>query len=66
MKHSVNCPDGPCTHCVVRKFRYHIRQLLPLTYRSHFTTVDGSKHFAVWRMWFGRVFSHEDHIIANS
>ncbi len=36
-----------------------IRQLLPLTYRSHYGDESGQKYFAVWRMWFGRVFDHE-------
>lgn len=62
-----DCPDGPCTACVshvARRARWGLRQLVPLTYRSTFTTADGSRHFAVWRMWLGRVFAHEDHVIA--
>lgn len=35
-----------------------IKQLLPLTYRSHYTE-DGKKYFEVWRMWFGRSFDRE-------
>ncbi len=36
-----------------------LKQLLPLTYRSRYRTSDGKSWFAVWRMWFGRVFDHE-------
>ncbi len=45
---------------------WHLKQLLPLTYRSHYCTDDGCRHFAVWRMWFGKVFAHEDHVILYS
>jgi hypothetical protein len=38
---------------------WHLRQLLPLTYRSHYVQ-DGRRHLAVWRMWLGHVFDHED------
>lgn len=45
------------------RMAWYLRQLLPLTYRSHYRT-DDVRHFAVWRMWFGRVFDHEDVVIA--
>lgn len=49
-----------------QKLRWYLRQLLPLTYRTHYTETDrGLRHFAVWRMWFGHVFDHDDHIIAD-
>ena len=35
------------------------KQMLPLTYRSHYETSDKKKMFSVWRMWFGKVFDHE-------
>jgi len=44
-------------------FVWHLRQLLPLTYRTHYTDAGGQKHFQVWRMWFGRVFDNEDVIV---
>lgn len=42
-----------------------VRQLLPLTYRSRYTTEpDGARHFAVWRMWLGRVYAVDDVLVA--
>lgn len=38
------------------------RQLLPLHYRTYYTE-GGVRHFAVWRMWFGRVFAHDDVVV---
>lgn len=43
---------------------WYFRQLFPLTYRSHYSE-DSRKHFAVWRMWFGRVFDHEDYVVVE-
>jgi hypothetical protein len=68
MNHNFNeeCPEGPCDACVqrvARRGRWLIRQLLPLTYRTTYRTMDDKTHFAVWRMWFGRVFAHEEHVI---
>lgn len=37
-----------------------IRQLLPLHYRTMYRDETGTRHYAVWRMWFGRVFAHDD------
>lgn len=45
------------------KVRWAIKQLIPLTYRSHYER-EGKKHFSVWRMWFGRCFDVEDYVIA--
>ena len=47
----------------MRKLEWYLRQLLPLTYRSHYRTSDGTKQFDVWNMWFGRVFNHESYTI---
>lgn len=47
----------------MNKIRWYLRQLLPLTYRSHYREADGTHHFAVWKMWLGKVFCHEDHVI---
>jgi hypothetical protein len=43
------------------KVCWYLRQLLPLTYR----TGDGAPRFAVWKMWLGRVFAHDDVAIAE-
>lgn len=43
----------------MQKMIWRLRQLLPLTYRSHYRDADGVHWFAVWKMWFGRVFQHE-------
>jgi len=43
----------------MRCILWYLKQLVPLTYRSHYSTADGMKHFAVWRMWWGRCFSIE-------
>lgn len=66
---SEECPQGPCTGCAARVARkgrvgWRLRQLLPLTYRTTYATTDGTKHFAVWRMWLGRVFDHDEVTIA--
>lgn len=42
--------------------KWFLKQLLPLTYRTNYTE-DGQKHFTVWKMWFGRSYSIDDHII---
>lgn len=47
------------------KVTWHLRQMLPLTYRTRYRTADGRPHFAVWRMWFGRVFAHDDVAMAD-
>jgi hypothetical protein len=49
----------------MRKVKWALRQLVPLTYRSRYQTGDGVNHFSVWRMWFGKVFSHDDVIIVK-
>jgi hypothetical protein len=41
-----------------------LRQLLPLHYRTRYTE-NGRRHYAVWRMWFGRVFAHDDVVVAQ-
>jgi hypothetical protein len=45
-----------------RSVLYYFKQLLPLTYRSHYLIAEGGENkpvFAVWRMWFGKVFAAE-------
>jgi hypothetical protein len=63
--YSEECPQGPCTACATRVARrghrvWRLRQLLPLTYRTTYWTMDDREHFAVWRMWFGKVFDHNE------
>ena len=41
------------------KLIWCLKQLLPLTYRSHYVK-NGRNHFVVWRMWFGHSFDVED------
>lgn len=48
---------------MLRRIRWAARQLLPLTYRSHYHA-DGQQHFTVWRMWLGRVFDIDDVVVA--
>lgn len=43
---------------------WHLKQLLPLTYRTHYTDAKG-KHFVVWKMWLGRSYSIDDYIIGQ-
>lgn len=63
--HDDDCPNGPCTACKANRARWRLKQLLPLTYRTTYGTEDGAQHFAVWRMWFGRVFAHDEVTIAS-
>lgn len=43
----------------MRKLTWYARQLLPLTYQSHYKN-DRQQRFAVWKMWFGKVYDCED------
>ena len=39
-----------------------LKQLLPLTYRSHYSEEEEGRsvpHFAVWKMWLGRCYKVE-------
>lgn len=42
--------------------KWYLKQLLPLTYRTHYEE-GGTKHFVVWKMWFGRSFAIDDYIV---
>ena len=42
---------------------WHLRQLLPLTYRSRYRDEAGRRHFCVWKMWMGRCFEVEDVVV---
>ena len=37
---------------------WHLKQLIPLTYRSHYMVGD-KKQFSVWKMWLGKVYNHD-------
>jgi len=39
------------------KILWYLRQLIPTTYRSRYSTDDGQRWFAVWNMWLGRVYN---------
>lgn len=43
--------------------RWYLKQLLPLTYRSHYIEHGdgpaGHPRFAVWKMWLGRCYKVE-------
>lgn len=41
---------------------WYLKQLIPLTYRTKYEQ-DGQRHFVVWKMWLGRCYSIDDHII---
>lgn len=43
----------------------HLKQLLPLTYRSNYRDANGNKHFTVWNMWFGKCFNIDDFIVSE-
>lgn len=45
------------------KIVWSLRQLLPLTYRTHYEQ-DGKQHFVVWNMWFGSCYNIEDVVVA--
>lgn len=49
----------------MNRFKWYLKQLLPLTYRSRYRTSDGERRFCVWRMWFGRCFAVEDVAVAE-
>ncbi len=49
----------------INKIIWMLKQLLPLTYRSHYES-DGKKHFVVWNMWLGRCFNQEDFVVESS
>lgn len=43
---------------------WHLRQLLPLTYRTQYgNPADDTRHFVVWRMWLGRCFDVDDVVV---
>ena len=45
---------------------WYLRQLLPLTYRSHYRDAQGNKRFSVWKMWMGHAYAIEDYCIGRA
>lgn len=54
---------GPVT-AMIRRLKWYLRQLVPTTYRTTYRDMHG-EHFAVWRMWWGRVFDYEDVVVSS-
>lgn len=50
---------------MINKIVWGIKQIFPLTYRTTYTDSEGSRHFTVWNMWFGRCFNIDDFIIES-
>lgn len=48
----------------MERIKWYFKQLLPLTYRSHFIEA-GQRHFCVWSMWLGRCYNIEDYVIGD-
>jgi hypothetical protein len=42
-----------------------LRQLFPLHYRTTYLDERQQRHYAVWRMWWGRVFAHDDVVVRS-
>ena len=38
------------------KLAWLLKQLLPLSYSSKYSTPDGVRHYTTWRMYLGRCF----------
>lgn len=47
------------------KLTWHLRQLLPLTYRTRYRDAGGRSWFCVWRMWLGRCYAVEHLALAD-
>jgi hypothetical protein len=48
----------------MRKIKWFLKQLLPLTYRTHYK-LGGKPTFCVWQMWFGKCFNIDQHQIVQ-
>jgi len=49
---------------VINKIQWRLKQLFPLTYRSHYRDSSNRKRFSVWKMWLGRVYKAEDYVVS--
>lgn len=47
----------------MNKALWILKQLLPLSYRTHYMDEAQKTHFSVWRMWFGRCFAVDDVVV---
>lgn len=43
--------------------KWHLKQLVPMTYRSHYRDKQDRPRFAVWKMWLGRCYKRDEIII---
>jgi len=43
---------------IIEKIKWYLKQLFPLTYRSHYKT-EKEDCFCVWQMWLGKCFNIE-------
>ena len=43
---------------IMKKTKYYLKQLFPLTYWSKYKTPDGKTYVAIWSQWFGKVFNN--------
>ena len=48
----------------VRKIKWFLKQLFPLTYKSKYE-IGGKPVISVWKMHFGKVYQHERYLIAG-
>jgi hypothetical protein len=44
---------------------WYLKQLVPLTYRSHYLDTEGNKRFDVWKMWMGRCYKIETFYVSD-
>jgi hypothetical protein len=42
---------------------WHLKQLLPLSYQTHYMDSEQNVHFVVWRMWLGWQFAVTDVVV---
>lgn len=48
------------------KLMHWLKQIFPLTYRQQYVTTTGEHHFAVWKMWLGRIYNVHDFVILHN
>ena len=49
----------------MKRLIWNLRQLLPLTYRSHYRDAENRRRFCVWKMFLGRAYAIEDYIVGQ-
>lgn len=50
---------------ILERLKWHLKQLIPITYRTKYTDGDGKRHYTVWNMWFGFCFNIDDVVVAD-